>query len=115
MEGFRNRTTNNIWKYDQSVPAGLAMDRKDVLLISQKVGLDEDGVWRQLEAFTEKYPAGVMTKREFVEYCLEKDDTAEESLSEALFKIFDKDSSGSMDFSEYIMASRASKVFKLCH
>ena len=91
------------------------MDRKDVLLISQKVGLDEDGVWRQLEAFTEKYPAGVMTKREFVEYCLEKDDTAEESLSEALFKIFDKDSSGSMDFSEYIMASRASKVFKLCH
>ena len=51
-----------------------------------------------------------MTKKEFVDYCLEKDDTAEENLSEALFNIFDKDSSGSIDFSEYIMASRATKV-----
>ena len=89
------------------------MDSKDLLLISQRVGLDEEGVLRQFEAFKEKYPTGEMTKREFVEYCLEKDDTAEESLSEALFNIFDKDSSGSMDFSEYIMASRASKVCKL--
>ena len=65
---------------------------------------------KQYEAFIEKYPAGEMTKKEFVDYCQEKDDTAEETLSEALFNIFDKDSSGSIDFSEYLMASRATKV-----
>ena len=86
------------------------MEHKDVLLITQKVGLEEDVVVKQYEAFLEKYPAGEMTKEEFVAYCLEKDDTAEESMSEALFRIFDKDSSGSIDFFEYVMASRASKV-----
>ena len=86
------------------------MEHKDVLLITQKVGLEEDVVVKQYEAFLEKYPAGEMTKEEFVAYCLEKDDTAEESMSEALFRIFDKDSSGSIDFFEYVMASRASKT-----
>ena len=86
------------------------MEHQDVLLICQKLGLEEDLVIKQYEAFIEKYPAGEMTKKEFVDYCLEKDDTAEENLSEALFNIFDKDSSGSIDFSEYIMASRATKV-----
>ena len=86
------------------------MEHQDVLLICQKLGLEEDLVLKQYEAFIEKYPAGEMTKKEFVDYCLEKDDTAEENLSEALFNIFDKDSSGSIDFSEYIMASRATKV-----
>ena len=86
------------------------MDQKDVLLLSQKVGMEADVVLKQFEAFLEKYPAGEMTKKEFVDYCLEKDDTSDESISETLFNIFDKDSSGSMDFSEYIMASRVSKV-----
>ena len=65
---------------------------------------------KQHEAFLEKYPAGEMTKQEFVDYCQEKDDTTEDTRSEALFNIFDKDASGSIDFSEYIMASRATKV-----
>ena len=86
------------------------MQRQDVLLICKKVGLEEDVVMKQHQAFIEKYPAGVMTKQGFVDYCLERDETAEETLSETLFQIFDKDSSGSIDFSEYIMASRASKV-----
>ena len=86
------------------------MEHQDVLLICQKLGLEEDLVVKQYEAFMEKYPAGEMTKQEFVDYCQDKDDTAQETLSEALFSIFDKDASGSIDFSEYIMASRATKV-----
>ena len=86
------------------------MEHQDVLLICQKLGLEEDLVMKLYEAFMEKYPAGEMTKQEFVDYCQEKDDTAEETVSEALFNIFDKDSSGSIDFSEYLMASRATKV-----
>ena len=51
-----------------------------------------------------------MTKEEFVSYTLEKDDTADEDIANSLFEIFDKDASGAMGFSEFIMACQASKV-----
>ena len=52
-----------------------------------------------------------MTKEQFVAYSLEKDELAEEDNAGSLFEIFDKDSSGSMDFSEFLMANQASKVY----
>ena len=52
-----------------------------------------------------------MTKEEFVSFTLEKDDTADEDIANSLFEIFDKDASGAMDFSEFIMACQVSKVF----
>ncbi len=52
-----------------------------------------------------------MTKDEFVSFTLEKDDTADEDIANSLFEIFDKDASGAMDFSEFIMACQVSKVF----
>ena len=54
-----------------------------------------------------------MTKEEFVSFTLEKDDTADEDIANSLFEIFDKDASGAMDFSEFIMANQVSKVFIL--
>ena len=60
--------------------------------------------------FVDKYPSGEMKKEDFVSYILEKDDMAEEDTAESLFGIFDKDQSGTMDFSEFAMASRATKV-----
>ena len=51
-----------------------------------------------------------MTKEEFVSFTLEKDDTADEDIANSLFEIFDKDASGAMDFSEFIMACQVSKV-----
>ena len=51
-----------------------------------------------------------MKKDEFVAYSQEKDDMMEEDTAESLFGIFDKDSSGSMDFFEFLMASRVSKA-----
>ena len=51
-----------------------------------------------------------MTKEEFVSFTLEKDDTADEDIAHSLFEIFDKDASGAMDFSEFIMACQVSKV-----
>ena len=59
----------------------------------------------------DKYPTGEMTKEQFVAYSLEKDELAEEDNAGSLFEIFDKDSSGSMDFSEFLMANQASKVY----
>ena len=51
-----------------------------------------------------------MTKEQFVSFTLEKDDTADEDIANSLFEIFDKDASGAMDFSEFIMACQVSKV-----
>ena len=53
-----------------------------------------------------------MKKEDFVSYILERDEMAEEDTAESLFGIFDKDQSGTMDFSEFAMASRATKVKK---
>ena len=42
-----------------------------------------------------EYPGGEMTKQQFIETC-EADDTRD--IAESLFKVFDKDKSGTMDF-----------------
>ena len=58
-----------------------------------------------------------MKKEDFVAYTLERDEMAEEDTAGSLFLIFDKDQSGTMDFSEFLMASRASKArrqFLIC-
>ena len=52
-----------------------------------------------------------MTKEEFVTFTLERDDTADEDNANSLFEIFDKDASGAMSFSEYMMACQVSKVW----
>ena len=51
-----------------------------------------------------EYPGGEMTKQQFIETC-EADDTRD--IAESLFKVFDKDKSGTMDFCEYMLASNA--------
>ena len=53
--------------------------------------------------FKNEYPKGEMTKEEFIETC--DDDTKD--IAESLFKVFDKDGSGTMDFWEYMLASNA--------
>ena len=86
------------------------LSTQDVLSLTQKLGLSVDNVEKQHAAFLYKYPTGEMKKEDFVAYILEKDDMAEEDTAESLFGIFDKDSSGTMDFAEFLMASHATKV-----
>ena len=51
-----------------------------------------------------------MTRDEFKAFVLEKDENETGENAEALFEIFDKDSNGTMDFQEFLMASQANKV-----
>ena len=51
-----------------------------------------------------------MSRGEFVGYTLELDPRTGRDNADTLFDIFDKDSSGSMDFEEFLMASLATKV-----
>ena len=103
------------------------LSSEDVALLAQKLNIPEESIMKQHAAYLgwllrftllcslmiyreDKYPSGEMTKEEFVSYTLEKDDTADEDIANSLFEIFDKDASGAMDFSEFIMACQASKV-----
>ena len=102
------------------------LSSEDVALLAQKLNIPEESIMKQHAAYLgwllrfslcslmiyneDKYPSGEMSKEEFVSYTLEKDDTADEDIANSLFEIFDKDASGAMDFSEFIMACQASKV-----
>ena len=61
-------------------------------------------------SFLDKFPTGEMSRGEFVGYTLERDPRTGRDNADTLFDIFDKDSSGSMDFEEFLMASLATKV-----
>ena len=62
----------------------------------------------------DKFPSGEMTRDEFTAFVLEKDENETSENAEALFEIFDKDSNGTMDFQEFLMASQANKVNRKC-
>ena len=50
-----------------------------------------------------------MTRDEFTAFVLEKDENETGENAEALFEIFDKDSNGTMDFQEFLMASQRNR------
>ena len=49
------------------------------------------------EEFHEKYPSGEINKKQFLDQS-----TAGTFLAEALFRVFDEDGSGNLDFSEFV-------------
>ena len=55
------------------------------------------------------YPAGEMTKSQFIERCISQYNSSEEQ-ADNLFNVFDGDKSETIDFSEFIMASHATTL-----
>ena len=55
------------------------------------------------------YPDGEMTKPQFIKRCISQYNSSEEQ-AENLFNVFDGDSSETIDFSEFIMASHATTL-----
>ena len=89
-----------------------------------KTELSGDAIRAQHASFIQECPTGEMSKEKFIELSevfnfllvfsnltfLQKvlgDDA--QFLADALFRVFDDDGSGSMDFQEYIMALNATK------
>ena len=75
----------------------------------RKLGISEKEVQAELGVFLEAHPKGSMSKAQFVSSCLAKEGGSEEQAI-ALFKVFDGDESGTMDFIEFMMASNATAL-----
>ena len=75
----------------------------------RKLGMSEKEVQVELGVFLEAHPEGSMTKAQFVSSCLGKDGGSEDQAA-ALFQVFDGDESGTMDFTEFMMASNATTL-----
>ena len=74
-----------------------------------KVKLSDTAINKKFEEFMEKYPKGKISKEEFIN--LPKN--VKESgcfPAESVFRVFDQDGNGSLDFSEYMMASNCSNL-----
>lgn len=79
------------------------MDQKELESLMSKTSLEEQEVKDMFIGFMNEYPKGEMTMEEFIETC----DEETKDMAESLFKVFDKDGSGTMDFWEYMLASNA--------
>ena len=78
--------------------------------VQQKTGLPEKQVRDRFEEFMRTCPAGEMTKKKFVD--LSREALGEEAnfLADSLFRVFDEDNSGTMDFAEYMLAINATNL-----
>ena len=70
------------------------MDSKELESLMSKTSLEEQEIKDMFIGFMNEYPGGEMTKDQFIETC--EDETRD--IAESLFKVFDKDESGTMDF-----------------
>ena len=74
-----------------------------------KIQWDNEELRQQYDAFMSVCPNGEMAKEMFCELSAQYLGPDAEFLTEALFRIFDEDNSGSMCFTEYCLALNATK------
>ena len=78
--------------------------------VQKKTGLSEEEVKHQLQEFMKTCPSGVMTKKKFVDLSREALGNDANFLADSLFRVFDEDGSGTMDFTEYMLAINATNL-----
>ena len=85
--------------------------REEVMFRNLEVKLDlsEKQIGVKYKKFLKNHPTGEMSKQEFME-ATKKMGTMKRSMAESLFRVFDEDDSGSMDFEEFMMASNCSNM-----
>ena len=71
--------------------------------LEAKLSLKEMEILNGYDLFMKTCPNGEMTKAQFLE-------NHEGSMAESLFRVFDEDGSGSMDFTEYMLASNCTSL-----
>ena len=71
-----------------------------------KVNLTEEDLIQQYDDFTNSYPEGKISKEEFKEVFGEKGAFPNDSL----FRVFDEDNSGTIDFAEFMLASNCTNL-----
>ena len=79
-------------------------ESKMVLTIQIKTGMSAEKVKEQHSQFLTICPDGPMTKEIFVDLSKESLGNEADDLADSMFKVFDIDHSGTMDFTEYMLA-----------
>ena len=80
------------------------LTNKDLEVIVKSSGLDESTIKRYFDNFVNDHPDGKMSKAEFkemMEKALPKMDTTD--VEEHVFRIYDTDNDGQIDFTEFMM------------
>ena len=73
-----------------------------------KIGLSQKDIVEKYKKFTKKHPSGEMSKKEYIE--ASKHFGMKGYMAESLFRVFDEDGSGTMDFGEFMMASNCTSM-----
>ena len=76
-----------------------------ISMLEAKLSLSKEELSDNYDQFMKTCPNGEMTKAQFL-----KDE--EGLMAESLFRVFDEDGSGSMDFTEYMLASNCTSLTK---
>jgi len=78
--------------------------RATVTMLMSKCDLTEDQVMQAYTDFNENNPDGIITKEQFLQ-------TMEDKLiAESLFRVFDEDNSGGLNFSEYLQVKSVKTI-----
>ena len=75
-----------------------------------KVGLTNKEITNSHEEFMNTCPTGEMTKAQFLESSKSILGDEEGLMADSLFRVFDEDGSGTLDFTEYMMASNSTNL-----
>ena len=73
-----------------------------------KIGLSQKDIGEKYQKFMKKHPTGDMSKKEYIE--ASKHLGMQGYMAESLFRVFDEDGSGTMDFGEFMMASNCTSM-----
>ena len=74
-----------------------------------KLGFSAHQIGVKYKEFMKKHPTGEMTKEEFIEASKQLGDM-KRCMEESLFRVFDEDDSGTMDFGEFMIASNCTNM-----
>ena len=83
---------------------GTEAETKMVLTVQIKTGMPSDQVKEQYAQFLTMCPDGAMTKEKFTDLSVDALGDQADFLADSMFKSFDIDSNGTMDFTEYMLA-----------
>ena len=109
MEGATKTTKNGTKKSKSQSRKEKA--RKEAMFrhLATKLDLSQKQIGLKYNNFMKNYPTGEMTKEEFNENSKTMG-IMKKCISESIFRVFDEDNSGTMDFEEFMMASNCSNM-----
>ena len=81
--------------------------------LSLKIGSSKENIDDEYVQFMQKYPKGKITKQEFLRESKKFLSEDTRFLAGSLFRVFDEDDSGSIEFYEFMMASNCTKLSSL--